>query len=113
MLSCFPLCLDSDKFQSRLAVRVVIMSQNFLVEIPIESLPTLRDKFLVEWPKHIIAFSLIDNFVSRFERNPKSIGNVKFYCLNGNWENGTFVAVMVRENLNSQGNIFVLISVLA
>lgn len=74
------------------------MSQNLLVEVPLESLPALRDKYKVNWPTHISAFSLIDNLIRRFDKNPKSREIVKFYSLNGNWErNGTFVAKMVRE----------------
>jgi hypothetical protein len=74
------------------------MSENSLVEIPINSLPILRDKFKVEWPSHIIAYSVIDNLISRFTNNPKSKEIVKVFSLNGDWESdGTFVAVMVRE----------------
>jgi hypothetical protein len=71
--------------------------QNSLVEVPTESLPALRDKFKVDWPQHIAAFSLIDNFISRFDKNSKSRESAKIYSVNENWEsNGTFVAVMVR-----------------
>lgn len=68
---------------------------NSLVEIPIASFSTLRDKFKVDWPKHIIAFSLIDNFISRIAKNQEI---AKFYSLNGDWErDGTFVVILVRE----------------
>ena len=74
------------------------MPQNLLVEVPLESLPALRDKFKIDWPTHITAFSLIDNLIRRFDRNPKNREIVKVYSLNGKWEsNGTFVAKMVRE----------------
>lgn len=79
------------------------MSENSLVEIPVNKLPALRNKFKVEWPMHIVAFSLIDNLISRFSNNPKSIESAKVYCLNGEWESdGTFIAMMVREKKKSQ-----------
>lgn len=92
-----------------------IMSQNLLVEVPLESLPTLRDKFKVAWPTHISAFSLIDNLIKRFDKNPKSREIAKVYSLNGNWEsNGTFVAQMVREKQKTLRTFFIFIlSVLA
>ena len=86
-----------------------------LVEVELESLAALRDKFKVDWPTHISAFSLIDTFIRRFDKNPKSRETVKIYSLNGNWESyGTFVAKMVREKQNILRTFFILIlSVLA
>lgn len=63
-----------------------------LVEIPCEHLPALKEKFAVDWPKHIVAFGLIDNFIKRFSERPESRGTAKFYSLDGDWENdGTFI----------------------
>lgn len=85
-----------------------IMSNSLLVEIPFDSLPSLRDKFKIQWPTHITAYSLIDNFISRFSKNPESKEIAKVQCLNGDWESdGTFIAVMVREKTFSQ-YIFIL-----
>lgn len=65
--------------------------ENSLIEISLESLPILRDKFKVEWPSHVIAYNLLDNYI-------KSQKVQKVYGLNGEWENdGTFIAVMVRN----------------
>lgn len=74
-----------------------------LVEIPVEKLSFLRDKFKVHWPKHIVAFSLISNLISRFSKFPESKETSKIYSLNNDWEtDGTFVAITVRtETLHS------------
>lgn len=70
-----------------------------LVEIPIESLPSLRDKFRVGWPKHIIAFDLLDTFVKRHSKYPEGFKQGKFLSLNGDWESdGTFITILVRED---------------
>lgn len=88
-------------------------NKDSLVEISVESLPNLRDKFKADWPDHVVAFSLIDNFYKRFCKFPESQTLQKVYSLNGDWENdGTFVATMVREFLwpnkhkYSQSDIF-------
>ena len=65
-----------DYFSSLFSLFKEIMSQNLLVEVPLESLPALRDKFKVDWPTHISAFSLIDNFIRRFDNKYKTIGAV-------------------------------------
>ena len=71
--------------------------ENSLVEISVESLPILRDKFKVDWPKHILAFTLLDIFFKRFSSHPESKKIQKVFSLNGEWQNdGTFVAVKVR-----------------
>lgn len=70
-------------------------TQNCLVEIPFESFPSLRDKFKVDWPRHILAFHILDDYV---RQDQKCRDKKKFYSLNGEWEqDGTFVAFMVRE----------------
>lgn len=72
--------------------------KNSLFEIPVKSFPILRDKFKVDWPNHILAFSLLDNYFKRFTKSPESQKLQKVYSLNGEWENdGTFVSVMVRQ----------------
>lgn len=70
------------------------MSKDSLVEIPSEKFLALRDKFAVDWPKHIASFSLINNLAKRHERNSLT-DQLKVFCLNGDWEtDGTFVAIV-------------------
>ena len=72
-----------------------------LVEIEVEGLPTLRDKFLADWPTHIIAYSLLDSFIKRFQRKKNRCANIKIFSLNDEWKSdGTFIALMVREREN-------------
>lgn len=68
--------------------------ENFLTEIPVESLPDLKEKFKCR--EHILAYSLIKNVISRQGKSSEQF--ITFYSLNGAWENdGLFVAVMVRK----------------
>lgn len=69
---------------------------NCLVEIPIETFPTLRDLYKVQWPQHVLSFSLIENCIRRIKVFPEQKENFKFYSLNGDWKSdGTFI-FMVR-----------------
>lgn len=61
--------------------------QNSLIEIPIESYLKLRDKFKVCYPKHIAAFSLFNTFT--IQRR-----NCKVFSLNGDYDDGTFIAMV-------------------
>lgn len=68
--------------------------ENCLTEISVESLPDLKEKFKSR--EHILAYSLIQNVISRQDRSSEQF--ITFYSLNGAWENdGLFVAVMVRQ----------------
>lgn len=69
------------------------VSKNSLVEIPIADFEILQEKFKIEWPKHITAFTLLHTFWKRFEKNPESRKSVNVWCLNGDWKSdGTFIA---------------------
>ena len=69
-----------------------------LEEIPVENLPSLRDKYKVNWPAHIVAYTLIDNFIWRFKNIPNNEDLIKVYTLNGKLEDdATFIAAVVRE----------------
>lgn len=77
------------------------MSGNSLVMVPIEGLSSLRDKFRVGWPKHILAFTFFENIIKSRGSNPEKDDEWKILCLNGDWSNGTFVAILVRIALFS------------
>lgn len=72
-----------------------VMSGNFLAVVPNESLPSLRDKFKDNWPDHILAFTFIKKTIDFRSSNPEIDDELKILCLNGEWMNGTFVAVLV------------------
>lgn len=69
---------------------------NLLVEVPIESLPKLRDAYQINWPEHIVAFSFLDKMIKRFRERPEQRENVKIYSVDGMIEeDATFIAVVV------------------
>lgn len=75
-----------------------MMSKNLLEEISAENFAALRDKFSVNWPKHIAAFTLMHTFTKRHEKqssDDKNNKNVKVLSLNGDWQSdGTFIAIV-------------------
>lgn len=66
---------------------------NELVEIKPVDWPELRDKFLDNWPVDHVGYYLVDNYV-RWVNQDSNIKNLKFYSLNGDWSDGTFVVVV-------------------
>jgi hypothetical protein len=71
-------------------------TENCLVEIPVESLPKLRDAYKINWPEHILAFSFLDKIIKRFIERPEQRENVKIYSIDGELnEDATFIAVVV------------------
>lgn len=69
-------------------------SRDSLVDIPAEEFSSLRDKFKVDWPKHICAFSLFNTLARRFENNSESGKLIKVLSLNEDWSDGTFIAMV-------------------
>lgn len=65
-----------------------------LIEIPTSDWQTLRDKFLQNWPKNLVGYHTVDNYIRWIEKQP-NIPNLKFYCLD-HWEDGTFVVIVSR-----------------
>lgn len=73
-----------------------------LVEIPQYSLIKLRNLFKANWPDHIAAYYLIDNYMTWLER-VNNIKNLKIYSLDGEWrKDGTFVIIV--SNLSKKNN---------
>ena len=69
-----------------------------LIEVPQYSLIKLRNLFKVNWPKHCVAYFIIENYLEWLEKL-SNIKNLKIYCLNGDWRSdGTFV-IMDRYRL--------------
>lgn len=65
------------------------------VAIPLTALPKLRDLFLVEWPKHIVPYSLLQNYINWSSKDLKYVEeNVEIYCLDSDWNDGTFYLVV-------------------
>lgn len=73
------------------------MSKSSLVEISSENYSALRDKFAVDWPRHIASFTHFNTLVKRQEKNKhqnRKNENAKVLSLNGDWRDGTFIAMV-------------------
>lgn len=66
---------------------------DYLAEIDRKDWPKLRDLYTPNGIKSYVAFITIDNFIRWFEQDP-NIKHVKFYCLNGDFSEGTFVIIV-------------------
>uniref|UniRef100_A0A4Y0BHE2 N-acetyltransferase domain-containing protein n=1 Tax=Anopheles funestus TaxID=62324 RepID=A0A4Y0BHE2_ANOFN len=69
------------------------MGEDRLVEIPRNDWEEWRDLYKRDWPRHEIAFNLVQNYIDWSKRDRK-IKDLALYSLNGSWrENGTFVII--------------------
>ncbi|XP_053661853.1 uncharacterized protein LOC128711012 [Anopheles marshallii] len=69
------------------------MAEDRLVEIPRNDWEEWRDLYKRDWPRHEIAFNLVQNYIDWSKRDRK-IKDLALYSLNGTWrENGTFVII--------------------
>lgn len=70
-----------------------------LVEIERKDLRTLKQLYAPDGIKSYIAYTTIDNYIRWFEQN-SNIKHVKFFCLNGDFSDGTFVVTVSLKFLN-------------
>lgn len=73
-----------------------------LVEIDRAELPQLRDMYLADWPENMLGYYTVDNFIRCFEKDPE-IKSLVFYCLDGDWSDGSF-AVIVNHLHHNRGS---------
>lgn len=66
------------------------MEENRLVEIPVEDWSKLRDLY-VDRKLESNSFWLIQNFINWLNKDPSLKNSLKFYSLNGDWSDGTFI----------------------
>lgn len=65
------------------------------VSIPCVEWPKLRDLFLIEWPKHIVPYSLLQNYINWSVKVAEYVEkNVEIYSLDSDWKDGTFYLVV-------------------
>jgi hypothetical protein len=65
-----------------------------LVEIPQHDLLELKNKFKNDWPNHIMAYYLLENYLHWLDF-PRSNEQFKIYNLNGDWKtNATFIIIV-------------------
>lgn len=79
---------------SRLTSKLFRMMQtDRLVEINREDLRLLRSFYTPNSFKNVIACMTIDNYIRWFEEDPE-IEGYKFFCLNGDFSDGTFILLV-------------------
>lgn len=66
---------------------------NKLVKIGKSEYFALRDMYYPFRSTSHIGYSTMDNYIRWFEQDP-NIQNVAVYCLNGDYSDGTFVAIV-------------------
>lgn len=86
--------------------------QDHLVEIDRKDWPILKQLYL-NIPKSFYAYTSIDTYIRWTEQDP-NLDGVNIFCLNGNFSDGTFVAIVSFSIffyicVNRQFFIFVLI----
>lgn len=64
-----------------------------LVEVEMVHWSNLRDLYLHNWPVNFLGYYTLDNFVNWIRLEP-SIKDLHIYCLNGEWNDGTFIAIV-------------------
>lgn len=69
------------------------MTSTRLVVILHKELPQLRDLFLQEWPKHVLAYQTIHFFVRLYEKNPNYM-DALIFSLDDDWIDGTYVILV-------------------
>ncbi|KAG5676071.1 hypothetical protein PVAND_005925 [Polypedilum vanderplanki] len=64
------------------------------LKIPIESLPSLRDSYRVNWPEYIGAFNLIDNLIERFTKYPEQMQIQEIFSVDGDISDSTIIVIL-------------------
>lgn len=64
-----------------------------LTEIDRQDLPFLQALYTRDRPENYITFMTIDNYIRWFKQDP-DVKNIKFFCLNGDFSDGTFVVTV-------------------
>lgn len=66
---------------------------NKLVKIPTHHWKELRDMYLRDWPKNMVGYYTVNNYIKWIEKRPSMIdnGNFTFLSLNNDWQDGTFI----------------------
>lgn len=68
-------------------------SNDVLQPISYDKLPELRDMFKRDWPSHINVYYLLDTFIKWKKLRPTET-YATVYCPDGNFEDGTFIAII-------------------
>lgn len=69
------------------------MTSYYLVEILPEDWKNLQKLYTRKELRNGVTFCTIGNYIRFYEQDSK-IKHIKFYCLNGNFSDGTFVVIV-------------------
>lgn len=64
-----------------------------LVEIPLDDLIALREKYLLRLADQGLGFFILNNYIKWLQQDPNVV-NFHAYSLNGDWSDGTFVTIV-------------------
>lgn len=67
------------------------------MKIERENWPKLRDLYSPRDPNTFLGHCAVENYIQWFVKDP-SIENISIYCLNDDWSDGTFVAIVRTKN---------------
>lgn len=69
-----------------------------LVEIERDYWSALRDLYSPENPEDYLSYCLFDYYIRCLEQEPESV-DIAFYSLNGDWSDGTFLALWKSQDV--------------
>lgn len=67
--------------------------EDFVVEIVQKERHILRDLYAQNKKEHYLAYATIENFIQLIDQNQNE-KHVKLFCLNGDFSDGTFIAIV-------------------
>lgn len=58
--------------------------------------PRLQYLYKQDWPKHIVPYYLLQNYISWHAKDEEYVNqNVKVVCLDDDWSDGTFLLLVI------------------
>lgn len=64
-----------------------------ITEIDRKDLTLLKALYISNGPKHFTTCITIDNYIRCFQQN-SNVNDITFFCLNGDFSDGTFIVVV-------------------
>lgn len=64
-------------------------------QLAVSDWPKLQELYKQEWPKYIVPYYLIQNYISWHAKDEEYVdGNVQLVCLENDWYDGTFLLLV-------------------
>lgn len=83
-------------FQQLFNLNAFYTMSDCLEEIRRNDWAKLRDLYALDGSRSYLAYTAIDNYIRWLEQNP-ALKHIKFYCLNGDFSDGTFAIIVSFE----------------